>query len=82
MGSVISNTWEKFPPTNMSRDTVHAQWLQTHCQWYPTGNVRTHRPNSRKDSRRIFNLDEGVDHETCHVKTLTKVVKRSMVKIT
>jgi len=18
-----------------SRDTAHAQWLQTHCQWYP-----------------------------------------------
>jgi len=22
------------PPTHRSRDTAHAQWLQTHCQWY------------------------------------------------
>jgi len=29
-----------------SRDMAHAQWLQTHCQWYPMGDVRTH--NSRK----------------------------------
>ena len=34
---------------------AHAQWLQTHCQWYPKGDVRTH--NSRTDSRRIFELD-------------------------
>ena len=28
--------WEKFapPPTQRSRDTAHAQWLQTPCQWY------------------------------------------------
>jgi len=30
-----------------SRDTAHVQWLQTHCQWYPTGDVRTH--NSTTD---------------------------------
>jgi len=39
---------EKFPPTHRSRDTAHAQWLQTHCQWYPMGDVRTHK--SRTDS--------------------------------
>jgi len=34
--------WEKFAPTHRSRDAAHAQWLQTYCQWYPTGDVRTH----------------------------------------
>jgi len=38
----------------MSRDTAHAHWLQTHFQWYPMGDVRTH--NSRTDNRRIFKL--------------------------
>jgi len=33
-----------------SHDAAHAQWLQTHCQWYPMGDVRTH--NSRADSRK------------------------------
>jgi len=42
-----------------SRDTAHAQWLRTHCQWYPT-DVRTH--NSRTDSRSIFKLGGWVDH--------------------
>jgi len=23
--------WEKFAPTHRSRDTAHAQWLQTHA---------------------------------------------------
>jgi len=57
-----------------SRHTVHVQWLQTHCQWYPMADVRTH--NSRTDSRRIFKLGGGVDHVTRHVWPLTKV-KRS-----
>jgi len=36
--------WEKFAATHRSHDTVHAQWLQTHCQWYPmvTGKMRTY----------------------------------------
>jgi len=55
----------KFVPMHRSRDTAHAQWLQTHCQWYPTGDVRTH--NSRTDSLRIFKLGGGVDHVTRHV---------------
>jgi len=27
---------------------ARAQWLQMHCQWHPTGDVRSH--NSRTDS--------------------------------
>ena len=42
------------------RDTAHAQWLQTHCRWYPMGDVRTY--NSRTYSRRIFKLGGGIDH--------------------
>jgi len=70
---------EKFAPTHRSRDTAHAQWLQTHCQWYPMGDVRTR--NSRTDSRKIFKLGGGGDHVTRHVRPLTKV-KRSKVKVT
>jgi len=60
--------------STLERDTAHAQWLQTHCQWYHMGDVRTH--NSRMDSRRIFKLGGGVDHVTFHVWPLIKV-KRS-----
>jgi len=67
------------PSTHRSRDTAHAQWLQTHCQWYPMGDVRTY--NSRTDSRRIFKLRGAVDHVTRHVWPLSKV-KRSNVKVT
>jgi len=70
---------EKFTPGHRSRDTAHAQWLQTHCQWYRRGDVRTH--NLRTDSRRIFKLGRGVDHVTRHVQPLTKV-KRSKVRVT
>jgi len=38
---------EKFAATHRPRDTAHAQWLQTHCRWYPMGDVRTY--NSRTD---------------------------------
>jgi len=60
---------------------AHAQWLQTHCQWYPMGDARTH--NLTTDSRRIFKYSGGggVDHLTRHVCPLTKV-KRSKIKIT
>jgi len=36
--------WEKFTPysTHRSRDMAHVQCLQTHFQWYPMGNIRTH----------------------------------------
>jgi len=71
--------WEKFAATHRSRDTAHAQWLQTHCQWYPMEDVRTY--NSRTDSRRIFKLGGGIEHVTRHVWPLTKV-KRSKVKVT
>jgi len=57
--------WEKFARTHRSRDMAHAQWLQTHCQLYPMGDVRTR--NSRKDSRKIFKLGGWIDHMTCHV---------------
>ena len=56
---------EKMPPTHTSCDTAHAQWLQTHCEWYPMGDVRTH--SSTTDGRRIFKLGGGVDHVTRHV---------------
>jgi len=65
--------WKNLPATRRSRDTAHAQWLQTHCKWYPMGDIRTH--NSRTYSRRIFKLGEGVDHVTCHGWPLTKVKK-------
>jgi len=70
---------EKFAPTHTSRDMVHQQWLQTHCQWYPMGDVRTH--NSRTDRPRIFKLSGRVDHMTCHIWPLSKV-KSSKVKVT
>jgi len=25
---------KNLPPTRRLRDSAHAQWLQTHCQWY------------------------------------------------
>jgi len=56
---------EKFATTHRSRDMAHAQWLQTHCQWYPIGDVSTY--NSRTDSRRIFKLGGEIDHVTLHV---------------
>jgi len=43
------------------------------------GDARTH--NSRKDSRRMFKLGDGIDHVTRHAWPLTKV-KRSKVKLT
>ena len=69
---------KNLPPTHRSRDTAHAQWLQTRCQWYSMGDVRTH--NSRTDSHRIFKLGGGTDHVTRHVCSLVKV-KRSKVKV-
>jgi len=57
--------FEKFAATHRSRDTAHAQWLQTHCRWYPMGDVRTY--HSRTDNRGIFKLGGGIDHVTCHV---------------
>jgi len=57
--------WEKFAPTHRSRDTAHAQWLQTLSRMVSyMGDVRTHTGNSRTDSRRIFKLGGGVDHVT------------------
>jgi len=54
----MSNVWKKFPPTHRPRDTAHAQYPQTHCQWYPMGDANTH--NSRTDIRKIFKLGAGV----------------------
>jgi len=42
-----------------------SQWLRTHCEWYPMGDVRTH--NSRTDGRRIVKLGAAVEHVTHHV---------------
>jgi len=66
--------WEKFAATHRSRDTAHAQWLQTHCQRDPMGDVRTY--NSRTDSRRIFKLGGGIDHSPLSVFGLCLVAKR------
>jgi len=79
LGLGISNIWEKFAPTHRSCDMAHAQWLQTHSQWYPKGDVRTH--NSRTVTRRIFKLGGGIDNGTRHVWPLIKI-KRSKVKVT
>jgi len=49
------------PLAYRARDTAHAQWLQTHCQRYPMGDVGTH--NSRMDSRKAVgssNMMEGL----------------------
>jgi len=56
---------KNLPHTRRSRDKAHARWLQTHCQWYPMGDVRTR--NSRTGSCRIFKLGDGVNHVTRHV---------------
>ena len=74
--------WEQFAATHRSRDTAHAQWLHTHCQWYPMGDVRTY--NSRTDSRRIFKLGGWIEHVTGHVWPLTevKMVKGQGHKVT
>jgi len=65
--------WEKFIPMHTSRDTVHAQWLQMHCQWSLT--------QGHTLWCMIFKLGGGVDCVTRHAKPLTKV-KRSKVKVT
>jgi len=77
----ISDMREEFTPyaTHRSCDTAHAQWLETHCQRYPMGDVRTH--NWRTDSHRIFKLGGGVDHVIRHVWPLTKD-KRSQGDVT
>ena len=54
------------PPTHVSRDSAHAQWPRTHSQWYPKGNVITHK--SRTDRRRVFKLGGKVSHETRHAR--------------
>jgi len=36
---------EKFAAMHRSRDTAHAQWRQTHCQWYPMEDVRAQLKN-------------------------------------
>ena len=64
-GQEFQKCGKNLPRTHRSRDTAHAQWLRTHCQWYPMGDVRTH--NSTTDCRRIFRLGGGIDHLTRHV---------------
>jgi len=56
---------KNLPPTHRSRDAAHAHWLQTYRQWYPMGDVRTHK--SRTDIHRICKLGGGIDHVTRHV---------------
>ena len=62
-----------------SRDTAHAQWLKTHFQCYPLGDIMSH--NSGTDKRRIVKLSGGVDHVTGYGWLPTEV-KRSKVKVT
>jgi len=47
---------KNLPPSHRLRDTMHAQWLQTHCQWYPMGNDTTQEPIAVGSS----NLVEGL----------------------
>jgi len=68
------------PPTHKSRDTAHAQWLQTHCQWYAMGDM-SELITQERIAIRIFKLGWWIDHVTRHVWPLTKV-KRSNVKVT
>jgi len=49
---------KKFALMHRSRYMVHVQWLQTHCQCHPIGDVRTH--NSRTNSHRSSNLVHGL----------------------
>jgi len=62
-----------------SRDTAHAQWLKTHFQCYPMGDIMSY--NSGTDKRRIVKLSGGVDHVTGYGRLPTEV-KRSKVKVT
>ena len=72
--------WKKFAATHKSRDTAHAQWLQTHCQWYPMGDVRTYK--SRTDSRRIFKLGGGIDQRLCILyRTLRRYINTVIIII-
>jgi len=43
-----------------SCDTAHAQWLQTHCQWYPMGDDRTHNSRTERIAVGSLNLVEGL----------------------
>jgi len=61
---VVFNRVGYWAPMHRSHDMAHAQWMQSHCQWYPMGDVRL---KSGTDRRRIFKLGEGVDHVTHHV---------------
>jgi len=56
----------KFAPTHRSRDTAHAQWLQTHSQWWRMADIATYK--SKTDRHRIFKLGGGIDHVTRHIK--------------
>ena len=62
-----------------SRDTAHAQWLKTHFQCYPMGDIMSH--NSGTYKRRIVKLRGGVEHVTSYGWLPTEV-KRSKVKVT
>ena len=62
-----------------SRDTAHAQWLKTHYQCYPKGDIMSH--NSGTDKHRIFKLSGGVEHVTRYGLPMVKV-NMSKVKVT
>jgi len=66
--------WEKIapPPTHRSRDTAHAQWLQTHCQWYPIWKM-SELITQERIAVRIFKLGGWIDHVTLTFDLLTLV---------
>jgi len=66
---------KKLAPTRRSRDTAHAQWLQTHCQRYPIWEM-SELMTEERIAIRIFKLGGWIDHVTRHVLPLVKV-KRS-----
>jgi len=56
---------KKLPPMRRSGDTAHAQWLQTHYQWYPKWEM-SELMTQERIAIRIFKLGGGVDHVTRH----------------
>ena len=60
--------WEKFVPLRVVyvRDTAHAQWLQTHCQWCPMWEM-SELMTQERIAVRIFKLCGWIEHVIRHV---------------
>ena len=75
-GSVISNMWEKFAHTHRSCDMAHAPCLQTHSQWYPMGNIRTHTAQ-----KCLMNWIRWTGHCSTFTSKCTHVVRHHLFQI-